>query len=54
MAFLVMFAEKIRRLLHINFVTVVAWVYARQWPGCLWMALRNRCLLEATELLVTE
>jgi hypothetical protein len=50
---LVMCAEKIRRLLRIFFDTIFAWVYARQSPGCLWMALRNICLLEATESLVT-
>jgi hypothetical protein len=41
MAFLVVSAEKIRRLLRIIFVTIFAWVYAWPWPGCLWMALRN-------------
>jgi hypothetical protein len=46
MAFLVMCAEKIRWLLRIIFVTVFAWVYAWQWPGCLWMALRHSYLLE--------
>ena len=53
MAFLVMCAEKIRRLLRIFFVTIFVWVCAWQWPGCLWMALRNICLLEITESLVT-
>jgi len=53
LAFLVMCAEKIRRLLRIFFVTIFAWVYAWQWPGCLWIALRNICLLETTESLVT-
>ena len=24
-----------------------------QWPGCLWMALSNICLLETTESLIT-
>jgi hypothetical protein len=53
MAFLVMCAEKIRRLLRLFFVLIFAWVCAWQWPGCLWMALRNICLLETTESLVT-
>jgi transposase, IS5 family len=53
MAFLVMSVEKIRRLLRFIFVTIFAWVYAWQWPGCLWMALRNIYLLETTESLVT-
>ncbi len=53
MAFVVMCAEKIRRLLRIVFVTIFAWVYAWQRPDCLWMALRNICLLETTEMLVT-
>jgi hypothetical protein len=52
MALLVMFGEKIRRLLRIIFVTIFAWVYAWQWPGCLWMALRTIGLLETTESLV--
>jgi hypothetical protein len=41
MALLVMCGEKIRRLLHIIFVTIFAWVYAWPWPGCLWIALRT-------------
>jgi hypothetical protein len=53
MAFLVMCAEKIRKLFRIFFVTIFAWVCAWHWPGCLWMALRNICLLETTESLVT-
>ena len=53
MAFLVMCAEKIRRLLRLFFVIIFALVCAWKWPGCLWMALRNICLLETTESLVT-
>jgi hypothetical protein len=53
MAFLVMCAEKIRRLLRLFFVLIFALVCACHWPGCLWMALRNICLLETTESLVT-
>jgi len=53
MACLIMCAEKIRRLLRIFFVTIFAWFYAWQWPGCLWMTLRIICPLETTESLVT-
>ena len=53
-AFLVMCAEKIRRLLRLIFILIFAWVCALQWPGCLWMALRNIYLLESTEYLVTR
>jgi hypothetical protein len=53
MAFLVMCAEKILRLLRLFFVTIFAWFYTLQWPGLLWVALRNNCLLETAELLVT-
>jgi hypothetical protein len=52
MAFLVMCAEKIPRLLPIFFVTIFAWDYSGQRPGCLWMALSNICLLETTESLI--
>jgi hypothetical protein len=41
MAFLVMCAEKIRRLLRLFFGIIYAWFYAVQEPGCLWMALRD-------------
>jgi IS5 family transposase len=53
MAFLVMCAEKIRRFLRIIYVTVFAWVYVWQRPGCLWMVFRNIRLIDTTELLVT-
>jgi hypothetical protein len=46
MAFLVMCAEKILRLLRLFFVTIFAWFYAWLWPGCPWVLLRNICLLE--------
>ena len=36
-AFVVMCAEKIRRLLRLFFVTIFAWIYACQRPGSLWM-----------------
>jgi hypothetical protein len=52
--FLVMCAEKIRRLLRIIYITVFAWVYIWLRPSCLWMVFRNFCLIETTELLVTE
>ena len=41
MAFVVMCAEKIRRLLRLFFVTILAWIYACQREGFLWMALRR-------------
>jgi hypothetical protein len=40
MAFVVMCAEKIRRLLRLFFVIIFAWFYAVKRPGCLWMSLR--------------
>lgn len=52
MAFVVMCAEKILRLLRLFFVIIFAWFYAWQWPGCLWMELRIICLLETAESLV--
>jgi hypothetical protein len=53
MAFLVMCAEKIRRLLRLFFVIIFAWFYAWQRPGSLLMAIRNMWLLETVESLVT-
>lgn len=56
MAFLVMCAEKIRRLLALFFVTIIAWFYGFygwQRPGTLWMALTHISQLETEELLVT-
>jgi len=41
MAFVVMCAEKIPRLLRLFFVSILALLPASQWPGCLWMELRN-------------
>jgi hypothetical protein len=52
MAFVVMCAEKILRLLRLFFVFIFAWFYAWQRPGCLYVALRNICLLETAESLV--
>ena len=39
--FVVMCAEKIRRLLRLFFVTIFAWIDACQRPGSLWMGLRR-------------
>ena len=41
MVFVVMCAEKIRRLLRFFFVIIFAWFYASQRPGCLWISLRD-------------
>jgi hypothetical protein len=49
MAFLVMCAEKILRLLRLFFVTIYAWLCAWQPLGWLMVVLRNICLLEAAE-----
>ena len=53
MAFVVMCAEKIRRLLRLFFITIFVWIYAFQRPGSLWMALRKILRIEIEELLVT-
>jgi len=45
MAFLVMCAEKILRLLRLFFVTIFSWFYTLQWPGLLWVALRKMACL---------
>ena len=52
-AFLVMCAEKIRRLLPLFFVTIIGLVYACQRPIFLWKTLKNILLLETEELFVT-
>jgi transposase, IS5 family len=52
MAFVVMCAEKIRRLLHLFFVVIFAWLCSWQWPGCLWMERRSTWQLEMTDSLV--
>ncbi len=52
MAFVVMCAEKIRRLLRLFFVTIFAWLFAWERAGCLWAGLRQFWQLETTELLV--
>ena len=53
MAFVVMCAEKIRRLLRLFFVLNNAWFVAFQRSGWLWMALRDCWFLETGELLLT-
>ena len=53
MAFVVMCAEKIRRLLRLFFITIFAWIYACQRPIFLWKAFRDILWLETEELLVT-
>jgi hypothetical protein len=53
MAFVVMCAEKIWRLLRLFFVIINAWFYAIQRPDCLWMALKNLWKLETGELLLS-
>jgi hypothetical protein len=52
MAFLVMCAEKIRRLLRLFFVIIYAWFYVIQRPDHLWMALRDLWKLETEDLLL--
>jgi IS5 family transposase len=52
MAFLVMCAEKIRRLLRLLFVLILAWLYAWQRPDALWRALRRLCRHETGQSLV--
>ena len=52
MVFVVMCAEKIRRLLRLFFVTISAWSSTWQWAGCLWMGRRNIWQLEMADSLV--
>lgn len=52
MAFLVMCAEKILRLLRLFFITVYALFYAWQGPGTLWEEIRNIWNLEMLDTLV--
>jgi hypothetical protein len=53
MAFVVMCAEKIRRLLRLFFITIFVRIYAFQRPGSLWMALRTILRIETEGLPVT-
>jgi hypothetical protein len=52
MAFLVMCAEKILRLLRLFFITVCAWFYAWHRPDALWEDLRTVWQLEMADSLV--
>jgi hypothetical protein len=52
MAFLVMCAEKILRLLRLFFVTLCAWFYVWQRSGALLEVLRTICQLEMADSLV--
>jgi transposase, IS5 family len=52
MAFLVMCAEKIRRLLHLIFVTIFVWLCALQSPRSLCMWFGNIWHLESANSLV--
>ena len=53
MAFVVMCAEKIRRLLRLFFITIFAWLCTWKWPGSLWMGLGNIWQLETHQSLAT-
>jgi hypothetical protein len=53
MAFVVMCAEKILRLLRLFFVIIFAWFYTWQWASTLRMALAPISQLETEQLLVT-
>ena len=53
MAFLVMCAEKIWRLLRLFFVTILPWNYAYQRQIFLWKALMDILWLETEDLFVT-
>jgi hypothetical protein len=54
MAFLVMCAEKIRRLLRLFFVFLSAWFYAWQSPAASWMVLMHIWRLVTSEPLITD
>jgi hypothetical protein len=51
MAFVVMCAEKIRRLLRLFFVANLAWFCFREWHRRLWISLRNIWKLEMADSL---
>ncbi len=53
MSFLVMRAEKIRRLLRLFIVFISAWFYALQRPISSWMLLKHIWQLVTSELLIT-
>jgi len=54
MAFVVMCAEKIRRLVRLFFITIFAWLCTWKWPGSHWMGLGNIWQLETHQSLATE
>jgi len=53
MAFLMMCAEKIRRLLRLFFIFISAWFYAWQRPASSWMVLMHMWRLVTSEPLIT-
>ncbi|MFN7739613.1 MAG: transposase [Cyanobacteriota bacterium] len=53
MSFLVMCAEKIRRLLRLLFVFISAWFYIWERPTSSWMVLKHIWRLVTSELLIT-
>jgi hypothetical protein len=52
MTFVVMCAEKIRRLLRLFFVIIFACFYAFMKPDCLWMVFRDLWSYETADLLL--
>jgi hypothetical protein len=46
MAFVVMCAEKIWRLLRLFLIAIYAWFCSLQWPRALWISLKNIWKLE--------
>ncbi|WP_396112148.1 transposase [Cyanobium sp. L1E-Cus] len=53
MAFVVMCAERIRKLLRLFFITLFAWLCTWQRSGCLWLGLGSIWQLETHESLAT-
>jgi len=51
MAFVVMCAEKIWRLLRLFLIAIYAWFCSHQLPRCHWISLRNIWKLEMAALL---
>jgi IS5 family transposase len=54
MAFIVMCAENIRRIIRLFLITIFAWLFAWERTDCLWAGLRQFWQLETTELLVVD
>jgi hypothetical protein len=52
-AFLVMYLEKILRLLRLLFVLVFSWFYTWQRPGFIWLTYRNAFQLEIYQSLIS-